>query len=255
MSKRFIILGEYMITVVILTKNEEMNIVKAIESAKTIASRVLVVDSASEDKTVSLAQSVGAKVVIRRWDNDFAAQRNFALEYVNTEWVFYLDADERITDELAESINKVIGENKKALYEIERRNSAFGKDFKYGVLSSDTVKRLFPTQLAKWQGKVHESVVTDLPVIMLEGYIKHYTYRDFDQYIHKMNMYSTIWARDSHKKSKLLKDIVFRPFFAFFKMYILKFGFLEGWLGFVLSINYSVYTLNKYAKLRMKQKG
>ncbi|SUP39459.1 glycosyltransferase family 2 protein [Veillonella criceti] len=241
-----------MLTVVILAKNEELNIVEAIESAKKVSSKVLVIDSGSEDSTVLLAESVGAKVISREWDNNFAAQRNFALEHVDTKWIFYLDADERINDELAKSIKKLVREDKDALYEIERRNSAFGREFKYGVLSSDTVKRLFPTQKAIWQGKVHESVVTDLPTIMIDGYIQHYTYRDFDQYISKMNTYSSIWARDSHKKVSLLKDTIFRPAFAFFKMYILKLGFLEGWLGFILAVNYSVYTLNKYAKLKMK---
>ena len=164
-----------------------------------------------------------------------------------------MDADERLTESLIAEIKKVINENKKALYKFERRTSAFGKDFKYGVLSPDYVKRMFPVKDAKWQGKVHEAVVTELPVIKLKGYLKHYTYKDFEQYISKMNAYSSIWAENSNKKPGFFKDIVFRPVFAFIKMYVIQLGFLEGWLGFVLAANYSLYTLNKYAKLKVKR--
>lgn len=241
------------LTVVILTKNEEENIQQVINNAKNCADYILVVDSGSMDKTVELAKAAGARVIYRVWDNDFSAQRNFALKYITTEWVLYLDADERLTESIIAEIKKVINENKKALYKFERRTSAFGKDFKYGVLSPDYVKRMFPVKNGKWQGKVHEAVVTELPVIKLNGYIKHYTYKNFEQYISKMNVYSSIWAENSNKKVGFIKDIVFRPIFAFIKMYVIQLGFLEGWFGFVLAVNYSLYTLNKYAKLKVKR--
>ena len=243
-----------MLTVVILTKNEEKNIVDVIENAKKVSDKVLIVDSGSTDKTVELAEANGAKVVYRAWDNDFAAQRNFALEHVETEWVLYLDADERINDELAEAIKNVAKDSKKAMYRFIRRNSAFGKDFKYGVLGPDSVVRMFPKDKVHWEDKVHERPVGDLPVITLQGFFKHYTYTDFDQYISKMNAYSTIGAQNNKAKNKkvgIIKDFVLRPFFAFFKMYVLKKGFLEGWLGFVLCLNYANYTLNKYVKLKL----
>ena len=241
-----------MLTVVILTKNEESNIVDVINNAQLVTSNVLVVDSGSEDNTVDFAQKAGAEVIYRKWDDDFAAQRNFALEHIKTKWVFYLDADERMDDILISSIKKTISNGSDALYEMERRNSAFGRVFKYGVLSADSVKRLFPVKGGIWEGKVHESVKTELPIVRLKGFIRHYTYKDFDQYVYKMNMYSTIWDKDSKKKASWFKDILLRPIFAFFKMYILELGFLEGWLGFILAVNYALYTLNKYAKLKIK---
>lgn len=243
-----------MITVIILTKNEEKNIIDVIENAKNVSNKILVVDSGSTDKTVELAEANGARVVYRTWDNDFSAQRNFALQYVKTEWVLYLDADERINNELAREINKELNNPRKVMYRFIRRNSAFGRDFKYGVLGPDSVLRMFPKNLVKWQGKVHESPVGDLPVIKLKGFLKHYTYTNFEQYITKMNIYSTIGAQNNKLKNKkvgIIKDFVFRPFFAFFKMYILKKGFLEGWLGFVLCLNYANYTLQKYVKLKL----
>lgn len=241
------------LTVVILTKNEEENINDVIKNVAQLTKNILIVDSGSTDKTVELAKSAGAQIIYREWDNDFSAQRNFALNKVETEWVLYLDADERLTESIITEIKKVISENKTALYKFERRTSAFGKDFKYGVLSPDYVKRMFPVKNGKWQGKVHEGVITELPVIKLNGYIKHYTYKNFEQYISKMNVYSSIWAENSNKKVGFIKDIVFRPIFAFIKMYVIQLGFLEGWFGFVLAVNYSLYTLNKYAKLKVKR--
>lgn len=243
-----------MLTVVILTKNEEKNILDVIENANKVSSEILIIDSGSTDKTVELAEANGARVLYRAWDNDFAAQRNFALEHIQTEWVLYLDADERINDELAEAIKKAMQDPKKAMYRFIRKNSAFGRDFKYGVLGPDSVLRMFPKEDAKWQGKVHEIPECDLPVVTLNGFLKHYTYTDFDQYISKMNTYSTIGAQNNKAKNKkvgVIKDFVLRPFFAFLKMYVLKKGFLEGWLGFVLCLNYANYTLQKYVKLKL----
>ena len=243
-----------MLTVVVLTKNEEKNILEVIENAHKVTEKILVVDSGSTDRTVELAEANGAKVVYRAWDNDFAAQRNFALEHVDTEWVLYLDADERINDELASAIKKEMQAPHKAMYRFIRRNSAFGRDFKYGVLGPDSVLRMFPANAAHWEGKVHENPVGNLPVKTLQGFIQHYTYADFAQYINKMNTYAAIGAQNNKAKNKKVsefRDFVFRPFFAFIKMYVLKLGFLEGWLGFVLCLNYANYTLNKYVKLKL----
>lgn len=242
------------LTVVILTKNEENNIVEVIKNAYKVTPNILVVDSGSTDKTVELAEEKGAKVVFRAWDNDFSAQRNFALEYVQTDWVLYLDADERINDELVNSIKKEMQSPTKAMYRFRRYNSAFGKEFKYGVLAPDSVLRMFPKGMAKWEGKVHENPVGELPVKTLSGFLRHYTYTDFAQYLSKMNSYAAIGAQNNKVKKKkvgVIKDFVFRPFFAFVKMYILKKGFIEGWLGFVLCLNYANYTLNKYILLKM----
>ena len=242
------------VTVVILTKNEEQNIVGAIENAKLVSEKVLIVDSGSTDRTVELAKENGAKVVFRAWDNDFSAQRNFALEHIDTDWVLYLDADERLNDRLLSDVKSAVESEKIAMYRFVRRNSAFGKDFRYGVLGPDSVIRLFPKDKVRWQDKVHERPVGDLCVITLKGYMKHYTYRTFEQYIQKMNQYSSIGAQnyhDKHKKVSVISDFVFRPLFAFLKMYVLKKGFLEGWLGFVLCLNYANYTLNKYVKLKL----
>ena len=242
------------VTVVILTKNEELNIVGVIENAKKVTEKILLIDSGSTDDTINLAKRHGANVLHREWDNDFSAQRNFALEYVDTDWILYLDADERLDEKLILEIKAVLESGAPAMYRFIRQNSAFGRDFKYGVLGPDSVIRFFPKDKVRWQDKVHERPVGDLPILTLKGYLKHFTYRTFEQYVQKMNQYSSIGAQnyyEKHKNVSVVGDIIFRPVFAFFKMYVLKKGFLEGWLGFVLCLNYANYTLNKYVKLKL----
>ena len=130
------------LTIVILTKNEEQNIVEVINNAKKCADKVLIVDSGSTDKTVELAKTVGAQVIYRAWDNDFSAQRNFALDKVETEWVLYLDADERLNDELIDAIKKATKKDDDIQYKIKRKSVAFGRKFNYGVLKPDFVPRV-----------------------------------------------------------------------------------------------------------------
>lgn len=157
------------LAVLILTKNEEKNITDVICNAQKCADEIIVIDSGSNDRTVELAEMAGAHVYFRAWDNDFAAQRNFGLELTNAEWVLYIDADERMSDSMIEAIKKVISdEGMPAQYSMLRRTIAFGKEFKYGVLSPDKVKRLFLREDVIWVGKVHESPSCDLPLIELQ---------------------------------------------------------------------------------------
>ena len=121
------------ITVVILTKNEEKNITAVVQNAKKVAKDVLIVDSGSTDKTVQLAEENGAKVVYRAWDNDFSAQRNFALQHVKTEWILYLDADEIMNDELCCAVEKALATKTQKQYSIMRRIHAFGFNYKHGI--------------------------------------------------------------------------------------------------------------------------
>lgn len=237
----------------ILTKNEENNIKECIENALLCTDEVIIIDSGSNDRTVEIAKTAGAKVYFREWDNDFAAQRNFGLELTNAKWVLYLDADERMNDEMVKAIKKIISdEGISAQYSMLRRTIAFGKEFKYGVLAPDRVKRLFPRKEIIWTGRVHERSSCNLPSIELPGFLNHYTYNNWEQYLSKMNQYSSIGAKnykERGKKAYFLKDILVRPFLAFIKMYFLKLGILEGKLGYMLAANYANYTMNKYCKL------
>lgn len=239
------------LTVVILTKNEELNIVEVVKNARLLTNKVLIVDSGSTDKTVELAKENGALIVYREWDNDFSAQRNFALEHVDTEWLLYLDADERFNKELCCEIRKVVKGNKNIQCSIKRKSIAFGKEFNYGVLSPDYVPRLFKTSHVKWENKVHERPVCNDKIIVLDGYIQHYTYTSWEQWLRKFNQYTSIWAKDAFEKGKRVKiiDAFGHSIAGFIKMAFIKRGVFDGSLGIVMCLNHFFYTLTKYLKL------
>ena len=239
------------VTVVVLTKNEERHIVDVVKNAKLITDNVLIVDSGSTDKTVELAKANGAKVVYRAWDNDFSAQRNFALEHVETEWILYLDADERINEKLRENIIDKIncGENKQ--YSFMRRVYAFGFEYKHGIFKPDEVLRMFPTQSVHWENKVHEHPVCTFQKEKLSGFIEHYTYDSWQQWWDKAGKYTTIWAEDVYGRGKRTSvgGAFFHALYGFLRAYFVQLGFIDGWSGLYSSFQHFIYTLMKYLKL------
>ena len=244
------------LAVVILTKNEEKNIVEVIKNAKKCTDEVLIIDSGSTDNTIKLATTNGAKVVYRAWDNDFSLQRNFGLLQTDAQWVLYLDADERLNEELIAAIIKAVEDNGKNQYSMERKSFAFGQKFNHGVLRPDRVRRLFPRETVTWVNKVHEAPVCNLPRITLPGYIEHYTYDSWAQWAEKFNQYTTIWADNAYAQGKrtTFATAYGHAVFGFIQMTIFKLGILDGWLGMAFCCNHFSYTLMKYLKLYELQK-
>lgn len=245
------------LTIAILTCDEKVNIKEVIENSLKCTDDVLVIDSGSKDNTVEVAKKLGARVVFRAWDNDFAAQRNFALLNTKAEWILYLDADERLNDLLITKVKAIVasGETNKQ-YSIKRKSVAFGQEFSHGVLHPDFVFRMFPTTKVKWINKVHERPVCDLKKEVLNGYIKHHTYRNWEQYEKKFSQYTTIWAEDAYKNGKRtsLGKALVHSLGGFIKMFLFKKGFMDGMLGIVLCCDHFFYTLRKYSKLYDLQK-
>ena len=246
------------LTVVILTKNEENDIEATIQNAWQCADEVLVVDSGSKDNTVKIALKNDARVVFRAWDNDFATQRNFALSQTKADWVLYLDADEHLNDELVNAIKKVVAAASGAQkqYSLQRKSVAFGTKFSYGPLHPDWVPRLFPRNSVTWAGKVHEHPECNLPLEKLPGHIEHYTYRDWLEWEEKMSRYSSIWAEEAYKNGRRtsLPAALMHGIGSLFSTLILHQGFLDGWMGVCLSCMYFSYTMLKYLKLYGLQK-
>ncbi len=247
------------LAILILTCNEEENIIPVIENAKKCTDEVIIIDSGSTDRTVALAEEAGAKVSFRAWDDDFSAQRNFALGETCADWVLYLDADERLNDEMIAAVKQVISSgNMDTQYALERRSVAFGETFKYGVLYPDHVKRMFPRDSVHWIHKVHEHPECALPVKRLPGYIEHHTYKDWHQWEEKLCLYTSVWAQDAYKRGKRTTKggIFLHSLGGFFKMFILRKGFLDGCMGSYLCCTHFFYTMLKYLKLyELQQKG
>ena len=237
------------LTVIILTRNEKKNIEDCIASVK-FADDMIIVDSGSEDNTRDIAQKCGARVFLKPFEN-FAAQRNFGLSKVETDWVFYLDADERVLPEIREEILKAVNLNERFSYRVQRRQIIFGERVNYGGHGPDYVARLFPTDAIKWEGIVHEGVVTDLESKTIAGHLEHYTYESWDKYFEKFNQYTTLMAEKMYQKGKkcTFADIILHPIGGFLKFYVFNRGFLDGKIGFILAAFHYAYTMAKYVKL------
>lgn len=245
------------LTIIILTKNEEKTIKQVIENAQKCTADILVVDSGSTDKTVEIAKECGVEVVFRAWDNDFSAQRNFALQYVKTSWVLYLDADEFLDTELINSIQSVLKRNENKQYSMMRKIHAFGFEYKHGIFKPDEVVRMFKTDSVHWENKVHERPVCTSPKECLKGYIEHYTYDNWQDWWEKAGKYTTIWAEDAYSRNKKtgIGNAFLHAIYGFFRAYIIELGFLDGWSGFYSSIMHYIYTMMKYLKLYELQKN
>lgn len=244
------------LTVVILTKNEEKHIVEVVKNSLKLTDKVLIVDSGSTDKTVELAQQLGAKVVFRAWDNDFSAQRNFALEHVETTWILYLDADERMNEALLTDIRKAVALGPTKGYRMVRVNYAFGFKYEHGVFGPDTVVRMFPTNSVRWVNKVHERPVFELPEGRLAGNLDHYTYENLEHWWQKNGSYASIWAKDHYDSGKRVgaSAAITHGVACFFKSYFIQGGILDGWAGVYSSLLHFMYTSSKYMKLYELQK-
>jgi len=143
-------------------------------------------------------------------------------------------------------------------YWVKRINHFQHKLVRYGPLSPDWVCRLMPKGGSRVEGFVHPKIIHGCRDKKLKAPMLHYTYETWEQYLDKMNRYSTLSAekyRNEGKRIHTFADIWLRPWFAFFKMYFLKLGFLDGALGYILAKNYANYTMNKYVKLKYLQDG
>lgn len=250
------------LAVLVLTKNEHDNIVDVIENAKQCADEIVIIDSGSTDDTVLLAEKFGARVVYRSWDDDFSAQRNFAQKQTKADWILYLDADERLNLKLIASIRNILkGDDRTKQYLMKRKSVAFGKKFNYGVLYPDYVARMFPRGTVEWVNKVHEHPECKLEINKIPGHIEHYTYKDWQHWEGKLCLYTTVWAENAFKNGKKVHmvGILGHALGGFIKMFILRRGFLDGWMGIYMCFNHFFYEMLKYLKLyelnRMSKKN
>ncbi|MGL4208760.1 MAG: glycosyltransferase family 2 protein, partial [Candidatus Adiutrix sp.] len=214
------------------------------------ADEIIVIDDLSTDNTVELAKQAGAKILRRKLDS-FAAQRNAALKEVHEGWVFFLDADERVSPQLMASVCAHINLRPGCAAYATRRTWAFGRRHWVGPLKPDKVLRLFPVGEVYWQGQIHERPVCSLPTCGLKGELTHFTYENFEHYLEKQSRYATLWAEEKAakgEKSSPPKAII-KTAFALLKMFILNGGLVGGPLVWALCYYHGAYTLTKYLKL------
>jgi glycosyltransferase involved in cell wall biosynthesis len=240
------------LSVILLTKNEERNIADCLEGVRW-AEEIIVVDAESTDKTVEIAKQYTSKVFIQKWSG-YAAAKDFALRQTHNEWVLWLDADERVSSALAQEIQTVISRGTDSLtaYAVARRAFFLGKWIRHCGWYPAYVVRLFQKSKTKFiNTRVHEKVEVVGKIGKLNNDLLHYTDDTLFHYFFKFNRYTSLAAEDLFELQRTVSsyDIIFRAPLMFFKMYVLKLGFLDGIHGFILSLLSASYVFIKYAKL------
>jgi glycosyltransferase involved in cell wall biosynthesis len=244
------------LSVVIITKNEEANIARTLESVQWAEERI-VVDSGSTDRTQEIARQQGARVFEEEWKG-YAAQKNSAIAKASGDWVLSLDADELISTDLAENIRRSISAGCTPIngYFIARRNFFLGRWIRHGGFYPDRKLRLFRRGTGEFAERaVHETMRVTGQTGTLSGDLIHNAYPTLAGYIETMNRYSTLAAevltRERRVRSSLLwffVNVRLRPVLNFIWNYFFRGGFLDGREGFLLHWYHNVYVSWKYAK-------
>jgi glycosyltransferase involved in cell wall biosynthesis len=245
------------LSVTIITLNEADHIAAAIDSASW-ADEIIVVDAGSADATVDIALRKGVRVEHREWTG-WIDQKNFAAGLAAHDWIFSLDADERITPALASEVRAVLAtEPPLGGYRIPRVAFHLGRWIRTTDFYPDYQTRLYDRRRARWQGKyVHESVKVDGPAGQLKSEIEHYSFSDLRDQIERINKYTTLAARQMHEAGRRAgtADLLVHPPAAFLRNYVLRRGFLDGSVGLTISLMNAYSVFLKFAKLRELQHG
>ncbi len=229
-----------MISAVILVKNEEKNIVNCLDDLLTF-DEIIIVDDYSTDKTSEILKKYEKdhpkiKIFKRKLDNDFSAQREFGISKAKNDWIFFVDADERVSKELSTEIKEIATVNSK--YDgflIKRIDFMWGRELKHGETGSIELLRVFRKNKGSLKGKVHEVWVTEGYVEKLTNPILHYPHESISEFLGEINFYSDLRAQELYqagKKTGFLRIIIY-PKGKFFLNYILRGGFLDGTAGIV----------------------
>ena len=239
------------ITAIIPTLNEAIHIEDAIKSV-SFADEIIIIDSYSTDDTIALAKKQDVTIIQRVFD-DYSTQENFAIAKAKHEWIYILDADERVTPALREEILDCLKDPLDFVgFHIHRTFYFAGKKINYSGFQHDKVMRLFRKDKCKYNGKiVHERIEAQGEVGFLKNEIEHYTYRNYDHFINKLNRYAALKAQILYNNNKRATffHILIKPPFKFFIHYFIRLGFLDGFPGFIISAVLSYGVLARYIKL------
>jgi glycosyltransferase involved in cell wall biosynthesis len=247
------------LSAIIITRNEAHNLYDCLQSMQGLVDEIIVVDSQSTDATVAIAKQHGAKVAQPADWPGFGPQKNRALDLATCDWVFSIDADERVTPELACEIKSLLETGgAEVAYKLPRLSSYCGKFIHHAGWQPDYVLRLFKRGTARFSDDlVHERVVTQQPVHALKNHLLHYSYLNFSQVLSKVDAYSTASAKQAYARGKRssVAGALGHGAWAFFRTYVIRRGFLDGGHGLALSISNAETSYYKYLKLWQMQQA
>lgn len=245
------------LSAVIITFNEERNIIRCIDSLQEIVDEIIIVDSFSTDKTIELCQSKGVRVIQNKFEGHIQ-QKNFALQQAKNDWVISLDADEALTEELKNSIIEVLNNPTEKGYKFNRLTNYCGKWVRFCGWYPDTKLRLVNRNFASWQGiNPHDKL--ELTDGQKEGFLKgdllHYSYYTKEDHYKQIEYFGKIAAQEAFKNGKRVNKLILvgKVIAQFVKSYIFKFGILDGVTGLRISYRSAYATYRKYQILSQLQ--
>ena len=245
------------ISAVIITRNEESNIKRCLDSIAWV-NEIIVVDSRSTDNTRKIADEAGARVFDVEW-RGFGPTKGFAVEKATCDWILSIDADEEITAESMAEIKKIL-ESDGSLhgYEIPRKTIFLGRWIKHSRWYPDYVLRLFRRESGRFtDSRIHEKVVVEGEIGRLKNPLLHNSYPDIDTYFAKFEKYTSLKAQDLYDEGKRfnLAGLIIKPVAAFCRHYVTGLGFLDGIEGFLIAMFSAFGVVTRYAKLRSLEKA
>lgn len=243
------------ISVVVLTKNEEENIVDCLESV-SFADEIVIIDDNSSDRTVELAKKYTDKIFNHELNNNFASQRNFALNHVHNPWILFIDADEIVSENLKEEIQQAI---KKPLFNgfyIKRVDYVWNRTIKHGEGGSVTLLRLAKKGAGKWRGRVHEVWRVNGETKILTSPLIHRPHSSVKSFVSDIDEYTEIRAEELHEQGKESNwfFIISYPIGKFVVDYLFKGGYKDGVAGFIYATIMSMHSFLVRAKLYLLSK-
>lgn len=241
------------LSLIVITYNEECNIKECLQSVKS-ADEIIVIDSGSTDNTVAMAREFTNNIITVDKHVSYGLKRNIGIDKAQSEWILWIDADERVTPELWNEVYGILNNSASMnAYFINRKSFFITKFIKHCGWYPDYTLRLFKksTGIKFNDALVHEKISYNGETGRLKQDLLHYTDRTFEHYFKKLNIYTTLSARELFNKGRKagFVDIILRPVFTFNKMYFLKLGILDGFMGLVLCILSSCHVMVKYLKL------
>jgi glycosyltransferase involved in cell wall biosynthesis len=238
------------LSAVLITKNAGGRLDACLTSL-SFCDEIVIVDSGSEDCTVEVAQRFNARVIQHDWMG-FGRQKQFAVDQANNDWVLCVDADERVSPQLASSISRSLQKPVTPVYRMSRCNRFLGKWLRHGEGYPDWSPRLFDRRSAQWSDDtVHEKVLYAVTPGTLDGDLLHESAEDLRDYLEKQNRYTTLAAQQLFERghSAYALQLIASPIVRFLKFYIFRLGFLDGMPGLAHTIIGCMNSFMKYAKL------
>jgi glycosyltransferase involved in cell wall biosynthesis len=250
------------ISAFVISYNEEDQIAQCLESLR-FCDEIIVVDSFSTDRTAEISRELGVRVIQRKWSG-YRDQKEFGLQATSYEWVINLDADERVSPELRNSILQVLRQEHQRkqnnfaqcaeafdAYDVNRVVYHLGRWWRVGWYPEYRTRFIRKSKVT-WGGvDPHEKVIVSGRTSRLEGELHHFSYDDLAEQLHKLNSFSSIRAREEYKLGKRASvfKMFWNPSVRIFKFYFLKKGYKEGLAGAIVAVVEGFYTFMKYAKL------